>query len=161
MRTPPDREAAPPSDDLVLEVPATASGLRSCLDRITQICARTKLPRDTTSRLQIVVEELFTNTIKYGYGGESERPVLLRLRGSPCVSLVYQDAAPPFDPTRWRETAPSPVADEQVGRRGIAMVLGLAESVLYERLPEGNRLTLRFAEASSDRATPPGRGRRA
>lgn len=145
----------------MLDVSATTSGLRSCLDRITQVCARTKLPRDTTSRLQIVVEELFSNTIKYGYGGESERPVLLRLRCSPRVSLVYQDAAPAFDPTAWRETAPRAVADEQIGRRGIAMVLGLAESVRYERLPEGNRLTLRFAQAPSDRAAPPGRGRRA
>ena len=69
-------------------------------------CARSKLPRDTTSRLQIVVEELFSNTIKYGYGGECERPVHLRLRCSPRVELVYQDAAPPFDPTAWRDPAP-------------------------------------------------------
>ena len=130
------------SADLVLELSATTTGLRSCLDRIRESCARSKLPRDTASRLQIVVEELFSNTVKYGYGGECERPVRLRLRCSPRVELVYEDAAPPFDPTAWQET---PLPPDDVGRKGIVLVRGLAESVRYEKLREGNRLTLRFA----------------
>lgn len=108
-------------------------------------CTRSKLPRDTTSRLQIVVEELFSNTIKYGYGGECERPVHLRLRCSPRIELVYQDEAPPFDPTAWRDPAPQAAPEERVGLQGIPLILGLAESVRYERLRGGNRLTLRFA----------------
>jgi serine/threonine-protein kinase RsbW len=161
MGRPPVRKAASARDELVLDVPATAAGLRSSLERITRACAGTKLPRDTAWRLQIVVEELFSNTIKYGYGGESEQPVHLHLRLSPRISLVYQDAAPPFDPTAWRETVPPAKAREQLGHRGIALVLGLAESARYRRLAGGNRLTLRFAGAPSGRAAPPGRGRRA
>ena len=135
------------SADLLLDVSATTTGLRSCLDRILESCTRSKLPRDTISRLQIAVEELFSNTIKYGYGGECERPVRLRLRCSPRIELVYEDAAPPFDPTAWRETTPPGASPPRgvVGRKGIALVLGLAESVRYERLLDGNRLTLRFA----------------
>jgi serine/threonine-protein kinase RsbW len=134
------------SADLVLELSATTAGLRSCLDRIRESCTRSNLPRDTISRLQIVVEELFSNTIKYGYGGECERPVRLRLRTSPRIELVYEDAAPAFDPTAWQEAPPS--ADPprgRVGRKGIPLVLGMTESARYQRLPEGNRLTLHFA----------------
>jgi serine/threonine-protein kinase RsbW len=145
MGRPPDRNRASLSDDLVLEVPATRAALRSCQDRILESCTRSKLPRDTASRLQIVVEELFTNTIKYGYGGECERPVHLRLRCSPQVELVYQDAAPRFDPTAWREPAPQAAPEQPIGRQGIPLILGLAESVRYQRLRGGNRLTLRFA----------------
>jgi serine/threonine-protein kinase RsbW len=145
MGRPPDRNGASPPDDLVLDVSATRTGLRSCLDRIQESCTRSKLPRDTTSKLQIVVEELFTNTIKYGYGGECERPVHLHLRCSPPVELVYQDAAPPFDPTAWLERNPPGAPDQGVGRQGIRLILGLAESARYERLRGGNRLTLRFA----------------
>jgi len=108
-------------------------------------CTRSKLPRDTTSRLQIVVEELFSNTIKYGYGGECERPVHLRLRCSPRVELIYQDAAPPFDPTAWLATAQPAALEGRVGRQGLPLIFGLAEIVRYERLRGGNRLTLRFA----------------
>jgi anti-sigma regulatory factor (Ser/Thr protein kinase) len=145
MERPPDRDAAPQVDELVLDVPATRAALRSCLDRMLESCARSKLPRETTSRLQIVVEELFSNTIKYGYAGECERPVHLRLRCSPPVELVYQDAAPPFDPTAWREPAPHAAPDQRVGQQGIPLILGLAESVRYERVLGRNRLTLRFA----------------
>jgi anti-sigma regulatory factor (Ser/Thr protein kinase) len=130
------------SADLLLDVPATMAGLRSCQDGILESCTRSKLPRDLISRLQIVVEELFSNTIKYGYGGECERPVRLQLRCSPRVELVYEDAAPPFDPTAWQEGRP-PL--DGVGRKGIVLVRGLAESVRYERSSDGNRLTLRFA----------------
>jgi serine/threonine-protein kinase RsbW len=145
MERPPDRNRASAPDDLVIDVPATRAALRSCLDRMLESCTRSKLPRDTTSRLQIVVEELFSNTIKYGYGGECERPVHLRLRCSPRIELVYQDEAPPFDPTAWRDPAPHAAPEERVGLQGIPLILGLAKSVRYERLRGGNRLTLRFA----------------
>jgi len=134
------------SADLVLDLSATTAGLRSCLDRIRESCTLSNLPRDTISRLQIVVEELYSNTIKYGYGGECERPVRLRLRTSPRIELVYEDAAPAFDPTAWREFQPDTAPPgAQVGRKGIPLVLGMAASTRYERLREGNRLTLTFA----------------
>ena len=132
--------------DLVLELPATTSGLHECLARIEEICRARNLPRDTIARLRIVAEELFSNTIGHGYGGESDRPVHVRLRCSPPVALVYEDAGPPFDPTGWQE--PSPVAGPsrgELGRKGIALVLGLAASARYERLPGGNRMTIEFA----------------
>jgi anti-sigma regulatory factor (Ser/Thr protein kinase) len=130
------------SADLVLDVPATSIGLRSCQDAVLASGTRSKLPRDMISRLQIVVEELFSNTIKYGYGGECERPVRIRLRCAPPIELVYEDAAPPFDPTLWQEPPPPPGG---IGRKGIVLVRGLAASVRYERLREGNRVTLGFA----------------
>jgi serine/threonine-protein kinase RsbW len=133
--------------DLALDLPATTRGLRSCLASIEEGCARRNLPPDTRSRLGVVVEELYSNTIKYGYGGESGRPVRLRLRCGPPIELVYEDEAPPFDPTAWLAQAPpdAPPGEPVVGRKGIALALGLARSARYERLPGGNRLTLRFA----------------
>jgi serine/threonine-protein kinase RsbW len=134
------------SADLILELAATTTGLHGCLDRIMEFCTRSSLPHDTISRLQIVVEELFSNTIKYGYGGECERPVRVRLRCAPPVELVYEDAAPAFDPTAWRAAPPDAAPPSgAVGSKGIALVLGMAERVRYERLPGGNRLTLHFA----------------
>jgi anti-sigma regulatory factor (Ser/Thr protein kinase) len=137
--------------DLVLELSATTSGLRTCLDRVEESAVEWNIPRDTISRLRVAVEELYSNTIKYGYGGECERPVRVRLRGSPRVELVFEDAAPPFDPTAWRDPAPSDPAPPRggVGRKGIALVLGMAHSARYERLPGGNRLTLAFSRPAS------------
>src|SRR5689334_4371262 len=54
--------------DLVLDLSATTSGLHECLDRIEQSSAGWNLPRAMVARLRIVVEELYSNTIKHGYG---------------------------------------------------------------------------------------------
>jgi serine/threonine-protein kinase RsbW len=133
--------------ELALDLPATTQGLRSCLTSIEEGCAGWNLPEGTLARLKVVVEELYSNTIKYGYGGESQRPVRIRLRCTPPIELVYEDEAPPFDPTVWVEKAPNlaPPQRDVVGRKGIALALGLARSARYERLPAGNRLRLRFA----------------
>jgi anti-sigma regulatory factor (Ser/Thr protein kinase) len=135
------------SAELVLELPATTGGLRSGLDSIEEACAAGNIPRDTRSRLVIALEELVSNTIKYGYGEESQRPVRVRLRWRPPIELVYEDEAPPFDPIVWLAESQqgAPPADDVVGRKGVALVLGIARSARYERLPGGNRLTLRFA----------------
>ena len=130
--------------DLVLDLSATTSGLRECLDRIEQSGAGWNLPRAMVARLRIVVEELYSNAIKHGYGGGAGGPVRLRLRRQPAIELVYEDAAPPFDPTAWQPPG-DPAQPGVVGQKGIALILGLAASARYERLPGGNRLTLGFA----------------
>ena len=129
--------------DLVLDLSATTSGLHECLDRIEQSCAGWNLPRAMVARLLIVVEELYSNTIKHGYGGETGGPVRLRLSRQPAVELVYEDEAPAFDPTTWQPL--DGAAQLVVGQKGIALILGLAASARYERLPHGNRMTLGFA----------------
>ena len=130
--------------DLVLELSATTSGLHECLDRIEQSCAGWNLPRAMVARLRIVVEELYSNTIKHGYGGETGRPVRLRLSSQPAIALVYEDEAPPFDPTAWQPSG-GVAQPGIVGQKGIALILGLAASARYERLPDGNCMTLGFA----------------
>ena len=130
--------------DLVLDLSATTSGLHECLDRIEQSCAGWNLPRAMVARLRIVVEELYSNTIMHGYGGEAGGPVRLRLRGEPSIELVYEDEAPPFDPTAW-QPAGGAAQIGVVGQKGIALILGLAANARYERLPDGNRMILGFA----------------
>jgi anti-sigma regulatory factor (Ser/Thr protein kinase) len=46
-------------------------------------------------RLQLVVEELFVNTVTYGHGGDSEAPVDVSVCiDADRVTLVYEDNAP-------------------------------------------------------------------
>jgi anti-sigma regulatory factor (Ser/Thr protein kinase) len=153
MSSEPPPESA---SEIALVLPATTHGLHSCLTSIEEACADWNLPRDTISRLRVVVEELFSNTIKYGYGGESERPVRVRLRGSPPIELVYEDDAPAFDPTAGRDGTPDGAlpARDAVGGKGIALALGLTRSARYERLAAGNRLTLWFDRESPSTREP-------
>ncbi len=120
--------------DVDLSFPATTRGLRAALQALGAVCRDGHL----LSRGRIVVEELFTNTIKYGYGGECERPVRVSYRVEVGLTVILEDEAPLFDPTAWVAVAPP----ERVGQAGIAMVLGLSERVEYSALANGNRVTV-------------------
>lgn len=128
--------------DFDLSVPATTRGLRAALQSLEEVCAAGHVDGDLVSRGRIVIEELFTNTIKYGYGGECERPVRLVLSVVGALTVTLEDEAPPFDPTAWKA---APGAPERVGQAGIAMVMGLSSRVAYQALPAGNRITIVIA----------------
>jgi serine/threonine-protein kinase RsbW len=133
------------SDGLTLELPARRAGLRHALERLEDHCARCGVGRAMVVRLLVIVEELFTNTIKYGYGGECDRPVRVAVVAAPAaLELAYEDEAPPFDPTRWTGALPD-AEHRPVGRTGIALVLGMVREARYEPRPGGNRLVLRLA----------------
>src|SRR5579863_8062737 len=77
------------ASELKLSFPATISGLIASLEAIDHAGATWSLDIDLVSRVRIIVEELFSNTIKYGYGQECERPVRLRLGVHPELTLTY------------------------------------------------------------------------
>jgi serine/threonine-protein kinase RsbW len=130
--------------DLDLSVPATTRGLRAALQSLDEACVARNVEADLVSRARIVIEELFTNTIKYGYGGECDRPVRLSLSVDRTITVTFEDEALPFDPTAWtvaKDIYETP-SDRPVGQAGIALILGLSSSVSYLPLPNGNRITI-------------------
>jgi serine/threonine-protein kinase RsbW len=127
--------------DVDLTSPATTSGLHAALQSISEACRTASIDDDLAFRARIVVEELFTNAIKYGYGGECDRPVRIRLAMGTVLTLIYEDDAPPFDPTVWRGAAQRPDQRPE-GQAGIDMVVGLSSSVKYAQVAGGNRLTI-------------------
>lgn len=121
-------------------------GLFAAARALEQTCNNWKINTDLVSRALIVVEELFSNTIKYGYGGECDHPVRLRLAAQPRLTITYEDDAPPFDPIAWKAPDNEAVAleDRPEGQAGIAMVTGLCASAVYQPRDGGNRLVLTF-----------------
>jgi len=124
--------------------PATTQGLHAALRAIELFCDGRNLDADLVSRARIIVEELFTNTIKYGYGGECDRPVKLRIADKPALVLTFEDDAAKFDPTRWLPDHPADVPADQrpEGKAGIPLVLGLAKRVRYVPREKGNRIEI-------------------
>jgi anti-sigma regulatory factor (Ser/Thr protein kinase) len=120
--------------------------LVAALDAIEQACEAWNIDAALVSRARIVVEELFSNTIKYGYDGAGDGAIRIRLAAAPRLTLVYEDDAPLFDPTHWRSEADEAVLpDERIeGRAGIAMVMGLCSAASYQAQGGRNCLTLTF-----------------
>lgn len=129
----------PPDFDVI--VPATTRGLAAALASLEMFCDSRKVANDVLRRARIAVEELFTNTIKYGYGGECARHVRVSATVANGLALALEDDAPAFDPTAWTPPPQSP-GERPVGQAGISMVLGLCAAVTYARTGDSNRVTL-------------------
>jgi serine/threonine-protein kinase RsbW len=100
---------------------------------------------DGVARLfvELIIEELFTNSVVHGYGGGSGAVWISVADEDGKLSLTYEDAAPPFDPLA--ASAPdleAPVGERRVGGLGMPLVKALAESVTYDRHEGRNRLKL-------------------
>ena len=114
---------------------------------------RHRLADEERARLQIILDELFTNVVKYGYedavvaGHPEGHPeglieVALSLEADRLI-IEFVDDGRPFDPL----TSPLPDLDlpaetRPVGGVGIAIVRGLVDERAYRRDGNRNRLTL-------------------
>jgi anti-sigma regulatory factor (Ser/Thr protein kinase) len=101
-------------------------------------CATHGIARAQALRLALILEELFTNTIRHGHGGDSTAPVRIALApAADGIEIVYEDSAPPYDPlpqdAARRGNLALPVESRRVGGLGIVLVKSLAQSLAYQR----------------------------
>jgi serine/threonine-protein kinase RsbW len=120
---------------------------------VEAFCELHGIARDDALRLTLIVEELFTNTITHGHGGDSDAPVRIELGVTVAhLSLRYEDNAPPFDPLQRLDAAPpdldADVDDRAVGGLGIHLMARLAHSVDYAHIEGFNRLQLVLRRAT-------------
>ena len=114
--------------------PAALGALRAIRGFAERFCAQAGVDRDPCLRLNLVLEELFTNTIRHGYRDGSEAPVWISLaRTDGTLRIVYEDSAPPFNPYAWLAAAvaegPQPL--RRPGGLGILLTRELAASREY------------------------------
>jgi anti-sigma regulatory factor (Ser/Thr protein kinase) len=134
------------ASELKLSFPATMDGLIASLEAIDHTGSTWNLNPGLVSRVRLIVEELFSNTIKYGYGAECDRPVRLHLSTDTSLTIAYEDDAAPFDPTARAVESDESIMDEdrEEGRAGIALVLGLCATAKYLPRADGNCLVMTF-----------------
>jgi anti-sigma regulatory factor (Ser/Thr protein kinase) len=123
------------------------AALAEAMAFIEAFCAAHGVSERDRLRLMLVVEELFTNTVTHGHGGDCEAPVRLWLSASTeALSVRFEDDAPPFDPQAERAGASvgleAELEDRPVGRLGIPLVLSLASVFSYAWEDGWNRLHL-------------------
>jgi serine/threonine-protein kinase RsbW len=134
----------PPTDQAVF--PARLAALPDTAAFAQGFCDRNGIGRDDALRLTLVIEELFTNTIAHGYGGDSDAPVRVALSlEAGAVALLYEDSAARFDPLARPSAAASlaePVSDRPIGGLGVHLVRELVASARYAYEDGHNRLWL-------------------
>jgi anti-sigma regulatory factor (Ser/Thr protein kinase) len=105
--------------------PARMSALPEIDEFIADVCVRSGLARESRFRLSVLVEELFTNTVRHGHGRDTDEPVVLVLETVPGrMTAIYEDTAPPHNP--FAASSPPSTADANVGGVGVRLIAGMS-----------------------------------
>ncbi len=137
------------------EFPARLACLAAAAAFAQDFCARNRIAHPVVLRLTLVIEELFTNTVKHGHGGDCDAPISITLSTADGgVTLCYEDAGPRFDPLPHMRTPPenldAPSPARPVGGLGLHLVGQMATQIRYA-YASGNKLdlTLRVSQTES------------
>ncbi len=128
----------------LLQFPARLDALPSALAFVAQALQQHGLASGPVARAELILEELFRNSVLHGYGGDSEHAVWV---GVEAGCLHYQDAAPPFDPlAQGAEPLDSAVAieEQRVGGIGLLLIRQLGGAIQYDYADGRNRIVLRI-----------------
>lgn len=133
--------------------PARMDSMHDIRKFVEDAGAAAGLKREDSLKLLLVIEELFTNTVMHGYGGDTDSPVWLALEAiSGGVRLSYEDEAPPHDPlTSFTPMKTSVMLNEQpVGGLGVKLIRKLASDLSYSRERDRNCIRLTFAGSARE-----------
>lgn len=132
--------------------------LPEATDFVERFCRLHRVGRADLLRLTLIVEELFTNTVAHGYGRESDAPIYISLRpDGDAVALLYEDAAPPYDPlfqlSGVAANLAAAVESRPIGKLGVHLIRQLSEDERYAHEDGRNRLWLRLRFQRSEEAS--------
>lgn len=129
----------------VLRLRAAASEFPRLIEFAEEFAYRCDLSEGEKSRLLIILEELFTNAVDYGYPGDgAPGQIEIALAAKPGrLEIDYCDDAIPFDPL----ACELPEIDRstgvgRIGGEGLRIVRSLVHEARYSRQGGCNRLAL-------------------
>jgi len=111
---------------------------------VAEFCRVHGLDDSVEFDLNLVLEELFTNTVRHGGCEGVPQAARVRLRlAPPGVEVNYRDQGLPFNPL----DAPPPdlnvpLLERKVGGLGLHLVREIMQDVRYQRSGEMNQLTM-------------------
>jgi serine/threonine-protein kinase RsbW len=117
---------------------------------VEAIVAEHAIPPDTAFSIHLCLEEAISNVIRHGYSGQPGHTLTADYASPKAHELIFtiEDQAPAFDPLdpSLIEELPAPVAEDflRPGGRGILLMRRFSSSIAYQRLADGNRLTIGF-----------------
>ena len=146
-------ELPPSGKTIEVSLASDLSALSTLVQAVQEFGAAHDLSQDFQGRLNLVLDELVTNSVSYALPELAEPELRLRLfvdRGAVVAQLEDNGAA--FNPL---EEVPEPdislgLAERPIGGLGIFFVKQLTDSSAYERIGGRNRITLRHRIGGKD-----------
>jgi serine/threonine-protein kinase RsbW len=117
--------------------------LKDIFDFTSEFIDRNRLDDDIAFAVNLVIEELFTNMIKYHPGNPND--ILINISKEPdklTISLTDYDVEP-FDITKTKEVNPDQnLEDRRIGGLGLYFVMKMMDNVTYEYKDRQSKITL-------------------
>ena len=129
----------------VLELHASAAALPRLVAFAESFAAGCGLPSPETSRLLLILEELFTNVVRYGYPKDARpgRIAVALAAGPGRIEIDFSDDGESFDPLAHPASRlDRPPAERPPGGLGLHILRALADEARYRRAGGRNHLAL-------------------
>lgn len=133
----------------VSETETTIRNRRDDLPRVVRavdrLAAEHHIAAQVVSDMQIALDELLTNIVKYGYTDDAEHEIRIRLRVlDDALEATVEDDGVPFNPLESKAPDTSrPLRERRIGGVGLHFVKNLMSDVRYNRVGNRNRVVLR------------------
>lgn len=128
-----------------LRLPARSEALESACSFVVERMRRWNLAPALVLKVELVLEEVLTNIVKYAYPGAAGMMEVSCSLEDERMRLIFRDWGRPFNPLEKEPPTLSPDINERpVGGLGIFLVQRLVDHVTYERADDRNVLTVEF-----------------
>jgi serine/threonine-protein kinase RsbW len=117
-------------------------------DSLDQIGAELDVPSKALMQLQVALDEIASNVIKYGWADGGSHVFCVRIRGQQGqIKVEIVDDGREFDPRLGPPPEAAPAGRRRPGGLGIHLVKQLVDRIDYERIGGQNRtvMTKRYA----------------
>lgn len=114
-------------------------------EEITEFCAKQNLSNRIKHDLNLIIDELFSNTILYAYDDNRDHFIVIKLvRRSSSIKIIYTDDGVKFNPTKYSEPSHlSKSLDEKpIGGLGLHLINKFTDRMEYRRKGNKNIITL-------------------
>jgi anti-sigma regulatory factor (Ser/Thr protein kinase) len=123
--------------------PRNIGGLPAIFDFVSEFAAAQGLSDDQRFDVDLIVEELFTNMVKYNRDGVQDISIGLNRQGAQLILTLRDFDVEPFDPTQ----SATPAAGDQEdgprgGGRGLHLVRSVADDVRYDYRDRNSTITV-------------------
>lgn len=125
---------------MVNEIPEIAVAI----NRFNDFAEENQLPEQVQQQMNMVLDELLSNTISYAFQNDEKHEIELRIeKAEGRLLITINDDGIPFNPLKAEapDTGLS-MDDREPGGLGILLVRNLVDDIEYKRRIDGNQITL-------------------
>jgi anti-sigma regulatory factor (Ser/Thr protein kinase) len=127
--------------------------LARVVEMVEAFCGAHNLPKATCNLMNLALDEVLSNIVKYAYASPETETIDVGLSYSDNKLIAsIEDRGVPFNPLGLRASTEGGVSlhSRKEGGLGILFMKSLSDSVVYERVADRNKVTLTIKISSDE-----------